>query len=199
MTPLERFAALDRPLILGVTDKCDALIVLADHIGSGPLPNLALVVSPLGKAMRDGEQLLSLIESDPTAGAKRVSELEAETRKEMSDAIARGAIGIFYFLDGACPDTTTPMQYGGHFLEVDRRLMQEIESTFNVVYVNGKTEPYIDFVSDLAATGFAWDIDSGVTPEEVRKLREGAIMGIDFELQATTQDLRRLADKKVTA
>ena len=64
----------------------------------------------------------------------------------------------------AVPDSTTPMQYGGHFLEIDRRLLSS-DALFNVIFVQGPSEPYAVFVSDLPAQAFAWDSRSGLGAE----------------------------------
>jgi hypothetical protein len=72
------------------------------------------------------------------------------------------------------------MEYGGHFLEVDRQLLSGvIDARFNALYVRGGSEPYIDFVSDLPAHAFAWDPQSGVTVAQVREVRQGALASTD--------------------
>ena len=137
---------------------------------------LGHVVSPLGKAMRTGVALTKILSDDLKAGARKLEELTEQARAEMREALEQGADGLFYELDGAYPSQTTPMEYGGHFLEVDRQLLEEVKGArFNVLYVCGDKDPYVDFVIDLPAHAFAWDTTSGVEFEEVRRQRDGAL------------------------
>src|SRR5690349_12089139 len=147
----------------------------------GDVAVLARVVSPLGRASSD---LVATLHEEVEKGAEEINRLEELTRQEIQSALASGADGVFYELEGAYPARTTPMEYGGHFLEVDRRLLTEIETaTFNILFVCGEKEPYIDFVSDLPAHAFAWDPDSGVTSDYVRTMRQGALAYTDCEIQ----------------
>ena len=174
------------------------MIVAVNQVRAGECAVLSFVMSPLGRALNRDEDILSLLTKDPTKGAERLAALEDQTREEMTSSLDGGADGVFYFLDGASPSHSTPMEYGGHFLEIDRRLLQEFaHATFNLLYVSGKSEPYIDFVSDLPAHGFAWDQASGITAQEVRSMRQGALMGIEFQLEATPEQLARLMTGKV--
>jgi hypothetical protein len=72
------------------------------------------------------------------------------------------------------------MQYGGHYLERDRELLQSAADTFTVLFIAGQEELYIDFVSDLPASVFAWDRDlTQVSASEVRTSRTGATASSD--------------------
>lgn len=148
---------------------------------------LATILSPLGRAIRDSVNIVSELHGDVDRGAELLDRLVAETRSEMQAALHQGADGLFYVLDGAHPAVTTPMEYGGHFLELDRQLLLEVQGArFNVLYVCGASEPYLDFVSDLPAHAFAWDSRSGASVADVRAVRKGAIAavveGADFRL-----------------
>ena len=193
MTPRERLTAVARggaadrrPVVLfpGCQDeRADATVVAPSDVASclersGEQAVLGHVVSPLGKAMRAGLALTRLLSDDLEAGARQLEELTEQTRSEMKEALDQGADGVFYELDGAYPSQTTPMEYGGHFLEVDRQLLEEVKGArFNVLYVCGDKDPYVDFVIDLPAHAFAWDTTSGVEFAEVRRQRDGAIAG----------------------
>lgn len=187
MTPRERLAAAangeqtDRkPVVLtpGATDdRADAIVVPAASFAKsgGEQAVLAQVLSPFARAIGKGTELLQLLQDDPAAGADALSELTAETRQEMKRALQQGADGIYYILDGAYPARTTPMQFGGFFLEVDRALLEEVEGKgFNIIFVKGDEDPYIDFVSDLPAQAFGWESKS-VTIEAVREMRQGPL------------------------
>lgn len=195
MTGRERIVAaarggeVDRTPVVGQ----DALVVpvdrVSDSIGSDNAV-LARVLSPLGRAMKQGIDIVSLLHKDVERGATELERLTDEAKGEMLAALANGADGVFYELDGAYPEVTTPMEYGGHFLEVDRRLLSEIEQArFNVLYVKGDKDPYIDFVCDLPAHAFAWDPRSGVAADYVRSMRTGALMGVGCEIGLEANDL----------
>lgn len=185
LTAVARGGEVDRkPVVLFPGCKsasADAITVSPSEVAStlsesGEQAVLGHVVSPLGKAMRSGFALTKVLHDDPVAGAKKLNELTEQTRSEMELALEQGADGVFYELDGAFPSQTTPMEYGGHFLEVDRQLLDDIkDARFNVLYVKGDQDPYVDFVIDLPAHAFAWDTASGVDINELRKQRPGAL------------------------
>ncbi len=134
------------------------------------------VLSPLGRAIKNGLHIVQELHADIDKGTSLLNVLAEETRIEMHSALEHGADGVFYVLDGAYPSFTTPMEYGGHFLELDRHLLTEvIDARFNVLFVCGEKDPYIDFVCDLPAHAFAWDPRSGVTVGYVRSMRLGAL------------------------
>lgn len=138
---------------------------------------LAEVVSPFGRAIRRDLDLSELLREDPDLGAQRLDGFVQETRDEIDAALSQGAFGVFYRLDGAYPIASTPMEYGGHYLELDRQLLAEVEQApFNLLYVEGEKEPYLDFVCDLPAHAFAWDYEhSGVDLAAARAMRNGAL------------------------
>ena len=75
------------------------------------------------------------------------------------------------------PAISTPMQYGGFYLEHDRALLAEIEDArLNVLSVEGGPEPYLDFVADLPSHVLAWDVPAtGIVAAAVRPMRRGAL------------------------
>ncbi len=191
MTPRELLAAVaagrptDRkPVVLmpgARDDRADAIVVHPDAIPADRTEQavLAHVLSPFARAIGREMELVQLMQGDPAAGGDALAELAEETGAEMAQALEQGADGVFYVLDGAYPARTTPMQYGGFFLEVDRALLEEIDKKgFNVLFVKGDEEPYIDFVSDLPAQAFAWESKS-VSIEAVREMRKGALAAAD--------------------
>ncbi len=73
------------------------------------------------------------------------------------------------------------MQYGGFYLERDRELLEEAkDATFNLLWIDAGEEAYLDFVSDLPAHAFAWDIDAtDVSVVQMRAMRPGALAAED--------------------
>jgi hypothetical protein len=142
---------------------------------------LAEVPNPFGLALGRGIDLNSALKEDPTAGGQVLDTLVEEVRIQIREGLDSGADGIFYRLHGANPQHCTPMQYGGHYLERDRELLTEAQGTvMNVLFVSGPEEIYVDFVSDLPADIFAWDVHlSKVTATEVRSMRNGATASAD--------------------
>lgn len=167
----------DQTPVIGV----DALLVPMDRIESTLKSNpdqitLATVPSPLTLARKQNLDIFTELQSDPIKGNETLDKLCLTVQIQMNDALGAGAEGICYMIDGAFPDASTPMQYGGFFLERDRELLESIsKAPFNLILIAGSQEPYIDFVSDLPAHVFAWDTQSGWTPAQVRELRKGTL------------------------
>lgn len=162
--------------------QADAVIVshlsIEDAIRTHPDQMvLAELVSPFGRAMRAGVDLLEILRDDPERGRHELAVLTNEVRNQIQHCLDSGAAGIFYRLDGAYAAAASPMEYGGHFLEIDRAILAEfLDGHLNILYVEGEEEVYYDCVADLPAQVFAWHSEaSGATVEEMRKLRPGAL------------------------
>jgi len=183
LTPRERVVAAARggAVEAHVTaGRRDADLVVCATVAqlapSGDRMQVVEVLNPYGRAKANDRDLNALLAEDPTQGVSELERLAAETRAEIAHALESGADGVFYRVVGATPDASTPMEYGGHHLEVDRAILAEFEDAFNVLFVEG-TDPYIDFVSDLPARFFGWEVDrSPMTVGEVRSLRQGALI-----------------------
>lgn len=135
------------------------------------------IVNPFGLALNKEIDLNALLKSDPKAGNEVLGALCEETQSNIADALGNGADGIVYRIYGARAKHCTPMQYGGFYLEKDRELLEQIsDAFFNIVFVVGEEDVYLDFVSDLPAHAFAWDIVASQVPvAEVRAMRSGAL------------------------
>lgn len=139
-----------------------------------------------GPALAHLTNLYGVVKPDPSVNPAEVGDLldrAVVTCIELARAaIGAGALGLLYEIRGATVGECTPMEYGGLYLERDRELLQAVRDLgANVLYVAGP-EPYLDFVSDLPAHVFAWDIAaSGVSIEEVRELRRGPLAADDPE------------------
>lgn len=174
-------AADRKPLmILDDDPRSDARVLRAPGTPDPERLTLVEVINPYGQAQAAGLNLNELIYTDPEAGNQKLDGLVEAVRQDIGRALESGADGIFYRLKGAEPSQTTPMQYGGHYLERDRELLSEIGDHPNVVFIDAGDGAYMDFVSDLPGAFFAWDIDrSDVSVVRMRSLRPGALMAED--------------------
>jgi len=171
-----------KPMIVWPHDEMysDAAIVPIGRLataGSSPRCVLAEVFSPFSCAISKNLDLNSLYKSDPDAAEKEFKSFVQHVEREIDIALNSKADGIFYRLQGAEPKFATPMEYGGHYLEVDRALLQHASTArMNVLCIEGGPEAYIDFVSDLPAQVFAWDLEqTGFSVSALRKMRTGAL------------------------
>ncbi len=136
---------------------------------------LAEILSPFALAQSEGIDLNEVLRNDPASSL--LEEYVGRVRANIEIALECGNDGIIYVLSGAEPKFCSPMQYGGHYLEHDRALLDEVrDARLNVLVIVGGEGTYIDFVSDLPAHVFAWDVAATqFTVEELRKLRSGAL------------------------
>lgn len=134
----------------------------------------AIVLNPLGRAIQQVLPLVETLASEPDSAETVLDSLVEQAKNELSRATKSGAIAI-YLLYGATPRHTTPMEYGGHFLERDREILASEPEAFKMILVVGD-DAYLDFVSDLPADIFAWDSKAtGVSVAEMRQMRQGAL------------------------
>lgn len=158
------------------------------------------ITNPFGLALQRNLDLNKILKEDPRAGNRLLGELVDETQKDIDLAHSIGADGILYRLYGARSRHCTPMQYGGYYLERDRELLEGVKgSLFNMIFVVGEEDVYVDFVSDLPAHAFGWDRKgSELTVEEVRKMRPGALFcedpDADILLDTATAFLSRMLE-----
>jgi len=195
MTSRERLVAAARggevdhkPVLVwpgrSASDESDALIVSSiAHASPEDKAVLAQVVNPFGRALSKGIDLNAELDADPGKGDQILQALKQEVIDQGLTALEHGADGVFYVLLGARGAFCTPMQYGGHYLEDDREILQTwSEARLNVVFVAGNDDVYIDFVSDLPAHLFAWDVEASTFDASyVRTLRSGAQLSSDPE------------------
>lgn len=167
-------------LRLTFDDSSDAILVVNPHQLSASCgqdkPVLQVVVNPFLLACFEDADLNEVLRDNPTQGALLVETYQARVRASMESALATGADGVFYVLDGARGAYSTPMEYGGFHLESDRELLSLVQDArLNIVFVVGNDDLYIDFVSDLPAHLFAWDAEgSTFSSNYLRTLRSGA-------------------------
>lgn len=159
-----------------VCDPGEVALAIETHPGQQVL---AEIHSPLTRAIRRDSDLLETLDADPELGAERLEALVAESQSEITAALEAGASGIFYVLEGACPDHTTPMQYGGHFLELDRRLLESAAGAdLNVLFCGGQ-EVYFDFLADLPTHAISWDNTRNDLPIQSARVMTRAKIALD--------------------
>ena len=164
----------------------DAAIVKINRLGnaaSSPRAVLAEILNPFGRALSTGVQLNAVLHASPTEGEKMLADYISEIEREIEFALKSGADGIFYRLQGAEPKHCTPMQYGGHYLEADRALLQRAaEARINVLFLECGPDLYFDCLTDLPAQILAWDKDvTRLQVSDIRILRKSALATADLE------------------
>lgn len=189
MTSRERLMAaargesVDRKPVIVCDGSAEAdAVVLRGEVNAEPGQLVLMeVLNPYGRASAFGLELNELLGQDPEAGAAELDKLCEDVRTEIEEAMNAGADGICYRLVGAEPNHTTPMQYGGFYLERDRELLDDAShAKFNLLWIDAGVEAYLDFVSDLRADAFAWDIDrTDVSVVQMREMRKGALAAED--------------------
>ncbi|MGV3616012.1 MAG: hypothetical protein ACO1SV_11820 [Fimbriimonas sp.] len=191
LTAAARGGEVDRkPVIVspgwsGTAPEADAVVVEADvetvarSVG-GEQVVLAQVDNPFA---RYGPALNAEFGADPVAAAQKLDRATDDVRRKIGEALGAGADGILYRLFGARARHSTPMQYGGHYLERDRELLEEIaDARLNVLFLVGNDDLYLDFICDLPAQVIAWDREaSGFSSASVRAARTGAQASSDPE------------------
>ena len=142
---------------------------------------------PFRRAEKAGIPIVELFDKDVSSGEEMLAKLVSETRQELSDEEGPA----LYVLSGPEPAKTTPMRYGGLFLEKDRELLEFAREKGREVWLLVDAGPgaYLDFVSDLPADVFAWDAkETGFSLTEMRKLRAGKLCaneeGADLPFEA---------------
>jgi len=139
----------------------------------GPGRTFIEVLNPFARAQEAGIDLLGILDEDPSRGETKLNAFADETRAALESASAYD--GVFYRVVGACPDLCTPMQYGGHFLEVDRELLKAVSVPL-IVFIEG-SDIYLDFVSDLPCTWMSWDTTTNsISLEEAQAMRAGEFL-----------------------
>lgn len=109
---------------------------------------MTTVLGPFARLQERGLDIYALNDADPSAASGEIEAVCAEILEEL-----RMAPGdIVYVLRGAEPEYSTPMQYGGLFLEQDRALLQSVQGRNVTLRIEGGDEVYMDFLEDLPSS-----------------------------------------------
>lgn len=157
-----------------VADSPETAVTL---LGETDAAVLVEVDNPFGLALSEDVDLNAEFDKSPLEGEVAFAEFIARTRDSLANAVGCGADGVLYRVFGAEPTLSTPMQFGGLYLEQERELLSEIrDARFNIVFVEGGDETYLDVVSDLPAAALGWDeLRNPVAPANVRTMHRGAL------------------------
>ncbi len=109
---------------------------------------MTTILGPFARLQERGLDIYALNDQDPAAASAEIEAVCAE----ILDELRMTPGDILYVLRGAEPEFSTPMQYGGLFLEQDRALLQSVGGRNVVLRVEGGDEVYMDFLEDLACT-----------------------------------------------
>lgn len=175
-----RGSELDRPLDMATDARVVSLRDLESWVGRDEA-TLVEVASPFTLSVLRGMGLNDILRDQPETGFNQLDSLRAEVEQTMHQALEMGADGLVYHLDGPRASACTPMQYGGHYLELDRELLAMVkEARIVLVWVPGQEPLYLDAISDLDAHAVGWNsMASGFPVHEFKALRPGPTFGPD--------------------
>jgi hypothetical protein len=142
-----------------------------------------LVLLQVDSPFRVRQERGSVASNDPRAAGDELDEIMTCVGRTIESGMANGADGVLYRLFGARAGHTTPMEYGGFYLERDREILESVaDASLNILLLVGDGDLYLDFVSDLPAHVMAWDAAaSGFSSNYLRNLRDGAQASCDPE------------------
>lgn len=135
-------------------------------------PRGPVEVAGLGlRALRTpGLDLLGLLKRDPTSGHEWI---ERESARIVAEC--EGADEVFFRVAGADPAHASPMEYGGFLVPAESRVLEKVKAS-RVVWIEPALETYFDFLADIPADCFGWDLAFGPSVAEMRSLRPGRLM-----------------------
>lgn len=162
-------AELGRKPVFNACCSCNADFVV-DSIGAPGKATLKSILNPFDS------ELYAALKQDPEAGNRLLEAKSLAIKSEIESAWNEGYDGILYEIRGADAGTSTPMQYGGILLEVDRDILSSVRADkLSLAWILG-AEPFLDIVSDLPCTILAFHAESAdELVSELRQLRSGWI------------------------
>ena len=173
---LLKFVESQKPDAIVLSNLSNAGTVLGVLGSEGPAI-LVETLNPFGLCLSENVDINAELRNNPVQGNEILSEMVDRVSIHIDEIMNSGADGVFYRLIGAEPKYTSPMQYGGYYMEHDNNLLSRVkDARFNVLFVEGGDGVYMDFVHDVPASLLAWDEkSSGLTFDEVKQYHSGAL------------------------
>jgi hypothetical protein len=158
---------------LGPCEQADGVCLPPDRMSAaGDQARFAIVRGVFEQSLTRGADIPELLRADLTAGEELLSRMIDEALAELEVAVAGEPDGILYQLAGASSEWTTPLAYGGHFLEAERSVLERAKRRGwpLVIHVIGHRDLYLDLLADLPCAALAWS--SRASRLSVRELRQ---------------------------
>jgi hypothetical protein len=173
---LLKFAELQKPDAIILPHHSNVRKALDVLGGEGPVI-LVETLNPFGLCLSENVDINEELRNNPVNGNEILGEMVSRVSGYIDEIMSSGADGVFYRLIGAEPKYTSPMQYGGYYLEHDNNLLSRVtDARCNVLFVEGGEDVYMDFVHDIPASLLAWDENSsGLTLDDVKQYHGGAL------------------------
>lgn len=173
---LLKFAESQKPDAV-ILPNLSSVRISLDVLGSEGPAVLVETLNPFGLCLSENVDINEELRNNPVKGNEILSEKVSKVSAHIDEIMSSGADGIFYRLIGAEPKYTSPMQYGGYYLEHDNNLLSIVrDARCNVLFVEGGEGVYMDFVHDIPASLLAWDENSsGLMPDDVKQYHRGAL------------------------
>jgi hypothetical protein len=164
------------PDLLVAKNASEAQTLLSNLPEEGPAV-LVEVSNPFLTAMASGVIVGQSFHQCPVRSDQELEKFTGQVREQIHEALHAGVDGVFYRLGGANPHHASPMEYQGLYFERDYALLSEIsDARFNVLFVEGEEDPYLDLVHELPASALMWEDDEAWPPAKVREFHSGALV-----------------------
>lgn len=171
-----KFAESQKPDAIVLSNLSNVGTAL-DVLGSEGPAILVETLNPFGLCLSENVDINAELRNNPVKGNEILSEMVNKVSRHIGEIMKSGADGVFYRLIGAEPKYTSPMQYGGYYMEHDNNLLSSVrDARCNVLFIEGGEYVYMDFVHDIPASLLAWDEkSSGLSFDEVKQYHSGAL------------------------
>jgi len=147
----------------------------------GSIPVIQTVFSPLTSALKmSGEKtLLRHLRESPEVVHRGLAVIAGTTGHFASQAVARGADGVFFASQMSTTRLLTPAEHSAFVKPYDHQVLAGIKDRtwFNILHLHGP-QPMIDQVLDYPVQALSWhDRDSGPSLKEVRGMTDKCLVG----------------------
>ncbi len=163
------------------TQRAEAVHVLRDELGYDT-PIIVTLFSPLAEALyaaADHERFFAHVQEAPAVIHEALATIAENLRTQIRDALAAGADGVFFALQGC----TTAMMPEALYREIGRpydliALQGAVNGWLNVLHVHGDRDLMFDQVLDYPVQVLSWsDRLAGPSLREARLQTSKCLMG----------------------